>query len=170
MSTTTGQRVSEVALALGVTPEKVMDVLWSLGVAVMSPDARLTLDQAAAAAHLLKPQRQAPVSEPVPPRLEVEDFGLPPVVHRPMEVPEALRGRVARLFEVAQALSVPVADLISRLPAIGYRRPADHLTQLDTAQLARLVATFSEAPPTSGGYVQRDVTDAVRRRRRFTPD
>lgn len=168
-ATASGTRVVDVALALGVTPEKVMDALWSLGVAVMSPTAALTADQANTVADLLRPMRKVVVAEPgAPDPAAFVALDAPAEApRRPMEVPEALRGRAARLFEVAQALALPVSDLIARLPSIGIRRPADHLTQLDTATIARLVATFQDAPPESGGFVETDLGGALKRRRRF---
>ncbi|MBT9555148.1 MAG: translation initiation factor IF-2 N-terminal domain-containing protein [Myxococcales bacterium] len=162
-------RVVDVALSLGVTPERVLDVLWSLGVATTATGL-IDPSQAEAARSVLKPAVTTPfVAPPQPP--SADDASGPPSAPtapvRPFDVPEALRKKQVRVFEVAKAVSAPIPDILERLRQSGYTQSADHLTIIDAPTVARLLATFHVSPPE--GFVESDVADGVKRRRRFRP-
>lgn len=167
----TDVRVVDVALSLGVTPEKVLDVLWSLGVAT-SATGSIDASQADAARAVLKPAVTTPFMAPSQPVTAGSAAAPSPaavdaVPVRPFDVPEALRKKQVRIFEVAKAVSAPLPDILERLKQSGYTQSADHLTIIDAPTVARLLATFHVSPPE--GFVESDVADGVKRRRRFRP-
>ncbi len=166
-------RVVDVALSLGVTPEKVLDVLWSLGVAT-SATGSVDGAQADAARAVLKPAlvtKVVGVASPVPASASGASSSPSSTIEaapvRPFDVPEALRKKQVRIFEVAKAVSAPIPDILERLKQAGYAEPADHLTIIDAPTVARLLATFHVSPP--DGFVESEVADGVKRRRRFRP-